>query len=150
MGGNSDHGLSFLLSTDSQHFWILAVQILRGLNFGLSFLIWGWFPHRQNRIHPGWATNSVPHHNWIRHFVTWWVITTPTSWIRSHKREPIDPPVAQTQLLKTENKRNDEQQLPVYGGSPSKRTLPTTCARENPSKIARIKRKFRGFWPFSS
>ena len=29
---------------------MLAVQILRGLSFGLSFLIlwrWGWFPHRQ-------------------------------------------------------------------------------------------------------
>ena len=50
-GGNSDHGLSFLFSTDLQYFWILAVQILRGLSFGLSFLIlwgWGWFPHRQH------------------------------------------------------------------------------------------------------
>ena len=49
-GGNSDHGLSFLFSTDSQYFWILADQILRGLSFGPSFLIlwgWGWFPHRQ-------------------------------------------------------------------------------------------------------
>ena len=49
-GGNSDHGLSFLFSTDLQHFWILAVQILRGPSFGLSFLIlwgWGWFPHRR-------------------------------------------------------------------------------------------------------
>ena len=49
----------FLFSTDLQHFWILAVQILRGLSFGLSFLIlwgWGWFPHRQgndnDRGHP--------------------------------------------------------------------------------------------------
>ena len=60
---NSDHGLSFageetrtmacffsfalqIYST----FEFFAVQILRGLSFGLSFLIlwgWGWFPHRQ-------------------------------------------------------------------------------------------------------
>ena len=49
-GGNSDRGLSFLFSTDLQYFGFLAVQILRGLSFGLSFLIswgWGWFPHRQ-------------------------------------------------------------------------------------------------------
>ena len=33
----------FLFSTDLQCFWILPVQILRGLSFGLSFLIlWGW------------------------------------------------------------------------------------------------------------
>ena len=56
---NSDHGLSFAgeetrtmvwvsFSLQSYStFWILAVQLLRGL---LSFLIlrgWGWFPHRQ-------------------------------------------------------------------------------------------------------
>ena len=41
--GRTDHGLSFLFSTDLQYFWILAVQILRGLSFGLSFLILrGW------------------------------------------------------------------------------------------------------------
>ena len=50
-GGNSDHGLSFLFSTDLQCFWILAVQILCGLSFDLSFLMlwgWGWFPYRQS------------------------------------------------------------------------------------------------------
>ena len=37
-----------------QYFGILAVQILRGLSFGLSFLIlwgWGWFPHLQDSPH---------------------------------------------------------------------------------------------------
>ena len=38
-GGNSDHGLSFLFSTDLQYFWILAVQVLRGLSFGLSWVV---------------------------------------------------------------------------------------------------------------
>ena len=57
--------LSFLFSTDLQYFWILAVHILLGLSFGLSFLIlwgWGWFPHRQpwvSRVHLG-ATLESP------------------------------------------------------------------------------------------
>ena len=62
---NSDHGLSFAgeetrtMVSEFPFLYrstvllnsILAVQILRGLSFGLSFLIswgWGWFPHRQN------------------------------------------------------------------------------------------------------
>ena len=53
--------LSFLFSTDLQYFGILAVQILRGLGFGLSFLIlwgWGWFPHRQEGAKSFWDPES--------------------------------------------------------------------------------------------
>ena len=54
-GGDSDNGLSFLFSTDLQCFWILAVQILRGLSFSLnSLVLWGWgvapARHRQHSL----------------------------------------------------------------------------------------------------
>ena len=45
--------LSLLFSTDfysTFEFWRFKFSVVRGLSFGLSFLIlwgWGWFPHRQ-------------------------------------------------------------------------------------------------------
>ena len=57
--GNSDHGLSFLFSTDLQYFWILAVQILRGPEFWSEFphfMGMGWLLHRHcmPKCPPAW------------------------------------------------------------------------------------------------